>query len=231
VPALRWARVAPDRATGRSRSSRSLDGEHSPARTAAPQKVGNQPGAHAADEPPPGGTNGTRRRSRGCLKSRLSITSTGSHRFASSHHARPPSYAAIRTSKARSRPSRWQQAESRSRRRSVTRSCIRCPLNGTLRTEPASGSRPPQRLAGDSPAAQIGARAGAPHRRRRSPSRAAAAKAREATIDVDGAPVSFTLVEHEGRCAAVADIGDESITIAARDVPTTGVALQTVSPN
>ena len=67
--------------------------------------------------------------------------------------------------------------------------------------------------------------------RRRAEAHAAAATAREATIDVDGAPVPFTLVEHEGGWAAVADIGEESITIAARDVPPAGVVLQTVSPD
>jgi hypothetical protein len=66
---------------------------------------------------------------------------------------------------------------------------------------------------------------------RRAEARAAATESREAMIDVVGSLVSFTVVDHEGHWAAVADIGDESITIAARDVPSTGVALQAVSPD
>jgi hypothetical protein len=63
---------------------------------------------------------------------------------------------------------------------------------------------------------------------RHAKARAAATQAREAMIDVDGAPVPFTLVEHEGCWAAVADLDDTSVTIAAPDVPATEVALQTV---
>jgi hypothetical protein len=47
-------------------------------------------------------------------------------------------------------------------------------------------------------------------------------------IEVDGAPVAFTLAKHERWWAAVADVADTSVTIAARDVPATEVALQTV---
>lgn len=61
---------------------------------------------------------------------------------------------------------------------------------------------------------------------RQAEARAAAARARQAVIDVDGALVPFALVEREGSWAAVADIGDESVTIAARGIPTTGVTLQ-----
>jgi hypothetical protein len=55
------------------------------------------------------------------------------------------------------------------------------------------------------------------------------AEARATTIDVDGAPVEFTLVEHESRWAAVADLDDESVTFTGRDVPAGEAALQTVS--
>jgi hypothetical protein len=58
--------------------------------------------------------------------------------------------------------------------------------------------------------------------------RAAAARAGEAMIDVDGAPVPFRRVEHEGCWAAVADIGEEAVIIATRHVSTTEVALRTV---
>jgi hypothetical protein len=58
---------------------------------------------------------------------------------------------------------------------------------------------------------------------------AASAQAHEVTIAVDGAAVPFTLVEQEGCWAAVADVGDTSVTIAARDVPVTDVALHTVT--
>lgn len=64
--------------------------------------------------------------------------------------------------------------------------------------------------------------------RRQAQARAAAAHAQEMMIDVDGAPVPFTRVEHKGCWAAVADIGDQSVIIAARDVPATQVSLQTV---
>jgi hypothetical protein len=64
--------------------------------------------------------------------------------------------------------------------------------------------------------------------RRQAEARAAAARAQETMIDVDGAPVPFTLVEHGGCWAAVAGIGDHRVTIAARAVLATEVALQSV---
>jgi hypothetical protein len=64
--------------------------------------------------------------------------------------------------------------------------------------------------------------------KRQAQARADAAPAREAIIEVDGAPVSFALVEYERSWAAVADIGDESITIASRRAPATRVALSAV---
>jgi hypothetical protein len=64
---------------------------------------------------------------------------------------------------------------------------------------------------------------------RQAEARAATARAQETMIDVDGAPVPFTLVEHEG--CWVASIGDQRVIIAARDVPATEVALQTVLRN
>jgi hypothetical protein len=63
---------------------------------------------------------------------------------------------------------------------------------------------------------------------RRAAARAAAARTREAMIDVDGASVPFALVEHERSWAAAADIGDESVTIAAARVPAARVALRAV---
>lgn len=65
--------------------------------------------------------------------------------------------------------------------------------------------------------------------RRQATAQADAAQAQEATIEVDGAPVPFTLVEQEGWWAAVADVADTRVTIAARDVPASEVALQTIS--
>jgi len=62
--------------------------------------------------------------------------------------------------------------------------------------------------------------------RRQASVRAAAAPATGAMIETDGVPVRFARVEHENCWAAVADIGDERITIAARDVPATEVALR-----
>jgi hypothetical protein len=61
--------------------------------------------------------------------------------------------------------------------------------------------------------------------------RADSARVRKSIIEVDGASVPFALVEHEGSWAAVADIGDESVTIAARGIPATAVALQTLLRN
>jgi hypothetical protein len=66
---------------------------------------------------------------------------------------------------------------------------------------------------------------------RRAEARAATATARDAMIDVDGVAVRFALVERQRCWAAVADIGNESVTIAAREVPSTRVALQAVSPD
>jgi hypothetical protein len=63
---------------------------------------------------------------------------------------------------------------------------------------------------------------------RQAEERVAAGQAQDAMIDVDGAPVPFTLVEHERCWAAVADVDDRCVTIAARDVPATEVALHTV---
>jgi hypothetical protein len=63
---------------------------------------------------------------------------------------------------------------------------------------------------------------------RRAAARADAAPARRVRIDVDDASVPFELVESDGCWAAVADIGGETVTVAARDVPATPVSLQTV---
>jgi hypothetical protein len=50
-------------------------------------------------------------------------------------------------------------------------------------------------------------------------------------IDVDDAPLPSALVEHEGCWAASADIGDVSVTIGARHVAISEMALQAVSPD
>lgn len=64
---------------------------------------------------------------------------------------------------------------------------------------------------------------------RQAEARAAAAQPRDTIIDVDGAPVGFTLVGLEGCWAAGASVGDELVTVASREVPVSEVALRTVS--